>query len=217
MKEIKPAIYGDVRSRIYNGDLLLFRPSVPDGEVGDTTSEAIAAGGRSVYSHAAMAARWFNVMMCIGMGYGGGEAVPLSDLVNKHPGHWDVYETNAIRKFSFNRGMLIDTMIRTTSAPYGWSNFFRLCASKLPFVRWFVKTPTKDCCDSEGWVCSESFARACRIAGYDPVPNLADRATEPGDLARSPFFKYKFTLFPTKKTLDNFIATQADKQEECNE
>jgi hypothetical protein len=30
--------------------------------------------------------------------------------------------------------------------------------------------------------------------GVDPVPHLADRLTEPADLARSPFFRYRFTL-----------------------
>jgi hypothetical protein len=35
---------------------------------------------------------------------------------------------------------------------------------------------------------------ACRAGGVDPVPNLADRLTEPADLARSPFFEYRFTL-----------------------
>ena len=32
--------------------------------------------------------------------------------------------------------------------------------------------------------------------GVDPVPHLADRLTEPADLARSPFYKYRCTLLP---------------------
>jgi len=32
--------------------------------------------------------------------------------------------------------------------------------------------------------------------GVDPVKHLADRLTEPADLARSPFYKYRFTLVP---------------------
>ena len=42
----------------------------------------------------------------------------------------------------------------------------------------------------------EAVSRACRRGGVDPVPNLADRLTEPGDLARSAFFGYRFTLLP---------------------
>ena len=37
---------------------------------------------------------------------------------------------------------------------------------------------------------------AMRAGGVDPVPNLADRLTEPGDLARSAFYEYRFTLLP---------------------
>jgi hypothetical protein len=32
--------------------------------------------------------------------------------------------------------------------------------------------------------------------GVDPVPDLANRETEPADLARSPFYRYRFTLAP---------------------
>ena len=35
---------------------------------------------------------------------------------------------------------------------------------------------------------------ADREGGIDPVPNLADRLTEPADLSRSAFFRYQFTL-----------------------
>lgn len=36
---------------------------------------------------------------------------------------------------------------------------------------------------------------ADRVGGrVDPVPHLADRLTEPADLARSPFYQYLFTL-----------------------
>ena len=43
--------------------------------------------------------------------------------------------------------------------------------------------------------CSEACAMADRVGGgVDPVPQLADRLTEPADLARSPFYRYRFTL-----------------------
>ncbi len=42
--------------------------------------------------------------------------------------------------------------------------------------------------------CSQAVSLACRRGGVDPVPNLADRLTEPADLSRSPFFAYRFTL-----------------------
>ena len=43
--------------------------------------------------------------------------------------------------------------------------------------------------------CSQACVMADRIGGgVDPVPQLADRLTEPADLARSPFYRYRFTL-----------------------
>jgi hypothetical protein len=39
-------------------------------------------------------------------------------------------------------------------------------------------------------------AAADREGGADPVPNLADRLTEPADLARSTFYRYHSTLIP---------------------
>ncbi len=37
--------------------------------------------------------------------------------------------------------------------------------------------------------------------GVDPVPHLADRLTEPADLARSPFYEYAFTLDSLKQRI----------------
>ncbi len=45
--------------------------------------------------------------------------------------------------------------------------------------------------------CSHACAMADRLGGgVDPVKHLADRLTEPADLARSPFYRYRFTLEP---------------------
>jgi hypothetical protein len=51
--------------------------------------------------------------------------------------------------------------------------------------------------DGRAVFCSEAVSRADRLGGgVDPVPNLADHDTEPGDLARSDFYRYQFTLEP---------------------
>jgi hypothetical protein len=73
----------------------------------------------------------------------------------------------------------------------------RAVASWLPVVRWLVRPVTDDRANgAHPPFCSQAVAIACRAGGVDPVPNLADRLTEPGDLARSPFFRYRFTLVP---------------------
>ena len=50
--------------------------------------------------------------------------------------------------------------------------------------------------DASTWppFCSQAVSMADRQGGIDPVPNLADRLTEPADLSRSEFYEYRFTL-----------------------
>jgi hypothetical protein len=53
---------------------------------------------------------------------------------------------------------------------------------------------TDDALDGSLPFCSQAVARAYREGWRDLVPCLADRYTEPGDLARSALLQYQFTL-----------------------
>jgi hypothetical protein len=68
----------------------------------------------------------------------------------------------------------------------------------LPLVRWLMTAHLDDAApDGRPPFCSHACAMADRQGGgVDPVPHLADRFTEPADLARSPFYRYRFTLLP---------------------
>jgi len=55
---------------------------------------------------------------------------------------------------------------------------------------------------SEQPFCSMAFSRAAKEGGIDPVDNLSDTFTDPGDLDRSPLFKAAFTLFPNSHCYD---------------
>ena len=74
----------------------------------------------------------------------------------------------------------------------------------LPVVRLVVRADFEDDADHAAHgarrrppFCSQACAMTDRIGGgVDPVPHLADRLTEPADLARSPFYQYAFTLIP---------------------
>ena len=61
-----------------------------------------------------------------------------------------------------------------------------------------VRADTEDhAIDRRPPFCSQACAMTDRTGGgIDPVPHLADRLTEPADLARSPFYEYAFTLIP---------------------
>lgn len=179
--------YGEARRWIRDADLLLFRPR-------GRLSRLIAVAGRSQYVHAAMAGWWRDRLMCVEMVYGGGRAQLLSNLVAQWPGTIDVYAV-AAKPPRFSRRRAVEAMIGITGKRYGWLNLSRAALLHLPLVRFMVHPDDSDPKTSDlPPFCSQAVSMALRAGGADPVPNLADRLTEPGDLARSPFFAYRFTL-----------------------
>jgi hypothetical protein len=179
--------YADARRQIRDGDLLLYRPRC-------WYTRLIAVAGRSEYVHAAMAGWWNARLMNVEMTSGGGRAQLLSNIVEQWPGVIDVYRANATRR-KFSRAKALDAMKAITGKPYGKVNLCRAALMHMMVFRFLVQPDLNDL-DATTWppFCSEAIAIACRRGGVDPVPNLADRLTEPADLSRSPFFAYRFTL-----------------------
>ena len=178
--------YADVRGEIRDADLLLFRRR-------NWYTRLIAVAGRSQYVHAAMAGWWKDRLMCVEMTSGGGRAQLLSNIVERWPGAFDVYRANAARR-RFSRQRALAAMIAITGKPTAAESLpGRLAA---PAVFRFLVPPDTDDAETTVWppFCSQAVSMACRAGGVDPVPNLADRLTEPADLSRSPFFEYRFTL-----------------------
>lgn len=187
--------YDDIRHEIWNGDLLLFRKrriGLLDG--------AIAVAGRGIHSHAAKAAWWKNDLFCLEVReFHGGRAVVLSNQVRKYPGRIDVFRPNAEGRWSrYDADGSLEVMRRFAGGEYGYWNVLLTALTHMPFCRLFVR-PTREDDPVLDYdrppFCSQAVALADRIGGgVDPVPHLADRFTEPADLARSPFYKYLFTL-----------------------
>jgi hypothetical protein len=180
--------YSDVRDAIRDGDLLLFRPR-------DWYTRAIAVAGRSQYVHAAMAGWWNDRLMCIEMTSGGGRAQLLSNIVERWPGACDVFAANVPGGHRFSRKRALAAMVAITGRPYGRWNLLRAALLHAPLLR-FLVPPDMDDVEPSPWppFCSQAVSMACRTGGVDPVPELADRLTEPADLARSLFFAYRYTL-----------------------
>ena len=199
------ADYAEIRRSIRDGDLLLFRPR-------GWIWRAIAVAGRSEYCHAAMAGWWGGRLMNVEMTSGGGRAQLLSNLVERWPGVIDVYAANATHR-RFSREKALSAMIGITGQDYGTHNLFRVAMYHTPVVRFFMQPDTDEEEGSRSKVqgstwppfCSQAVSLACRAGGVRPVPHLADRSIEPADLARTTFFKYRFTLGKkTKKPQSKF-------------
>ena len=181
--------YPSVRHRIRDSDLLLFRRRGP-----------IAIAGRGDHCHAAKAAWWGNDLFCLEvLQWFGGRAVTLSSQVEGWPGRIDVYQANPDNRWpQYDRGGAVRLMRRLCGCPYGYVALAGTALLHMPIVRWFMRPNLED----EGPCRRPPFrSQACSMAdrlggGVDPVEHLPDRLTEPADLARSPFYQYRFTLMP---------------------
>jgi hypothetical protein len=177
----------DAKAEIRDSDLLLFRGN-----------GLIAVAGRGPYTHAGMAAWWGDDLFCLDIReLKGGRAVMLAREVERHPGRIDVFEANPSERWpEYDRTGAVRFMRRLTGCDYGWYHLLRAGLLHLPFVRLFTRPETDDSAiGNRPPFCSQAISMASRIGGnVDPVENLADRLTEPCDLARSPFYRYRFTL-----------------------
>ena len=181
--------YATVRHYIRDADLLLFRRRGP-----------IAIAGRGEHCHAAKAAWWGSDLFCLEvLQWFGGRAVTLSSQVDYYPGRIDVYQANPDNRWpAYDRAAAVRLMRRLCGCQYGWRALIGTAMLHLPLLRWCVR-PRLDEEAPEGTppFCSQACSMADRLGGgVDPVEHLPDCLTEPADLARSPFYRYRFTLVP---------------------
>jgi hypothetical protein len=181
----------EVAGQIKDGDLLLFRGR-------GAIARLIAVAGRSDYTHAGRAVWWGNDLFCCEVReLKGGRAVTLESQVAKHPGLIDVFEVNpSLRWREFDRRGAVRYIRRLAGCDYGYRGVWLAALRHLPVWRLWMRADGDDRRVAEQPpFCSQACAMADRIGGgVDPVPHLADRLTEPADLARSPFYRYRFTL-----------------------
>lgn len=175
------------RRFLLDADLLNFR--------GDSlVAWLIRRGGRSEYSHSAKVVWWDDDPYCCeSRELKGCRAVLLETQVDAHPGQIDVFRANAQGNGKYDRFAAGKYMRRLAGQPYGYRQVIAATLSHLvtrPNMRDDVESSTPP-------FCSQAVAMADRVGGgVDSVPQLADGWTEPGDLVRSSFYRYLFTLEP---------------------
>ncbi|MEN6494967.1 MAG: hypothetical protein ABFD16_11875 [Thermoguttaceae bacterium] len=181
--------YAEAREEIKDADLLLFR-----------RQGLISIAGRGLHSHAAKAGWWGDDLFCLETrALLGARAVTLSSQVRRYPGRIDVYAVNPDNRWpEYDRQGAMSFMRRVAGSDYGYRGLLTAALLHLPGVRLFVRPDLDDRhFDRRPPFCSHACTMADRLGGgVDPVNLLADRLTEPADLARSPFYQYRFTLLP---------------------
>lgn len=190
------AALADVRDQIEPGDLLLFRGT-------GLVSRLIGVAGRSPYTHAGKVDVWDGELYCCEVReFVGGRVVTLASQVERFQGRIDVYRVNATDEPAYDRRAAALYMRRFAGCRYGWWHVLGALILHVPYLRLKTKVDYTIEVDSQTGpakppYCSQAIALAERLGGgVDPVPNLPDRLTEPGDLARSSFYQYRFTLLP---------------------
>jgi hypothetical protein len=182
---------GEVAHEIRNGDLLLFRGR-------GLVARLIGVAGRSEYTHAARAVWWGDDLFCCEVReLRGGRAVTLASQVRKFPSAIDVFEVNPSNRWrEYDRRGAVQFMRRLAGCDYGYLGVLQAALRHAPLWRFLVRPDSDDKrASDQPPFCSQASTMADRIGGgVDPVPHLADRLTEPADLARSPFYRYRFTL-----------------------
>ncbi|MGD9635199.1 MAG: hypothetical protein AB7G28_21840 [Pirellulales bacterium] len=177
------------RREIADADLLLFR-----------RRSLISVAGRGEHSHAAKAAWWGDELFCLEVReWHGGRAVTLASQVRKFPQRIDVLRANPHNRWpEYDRTRSNHFLRRLAGCDYGYAAVLSAAMLHLPLIRLAVRAEIDDSAiDRRPPFCSHACAMADRLGGgVDPVPHLADRLTEPADLARSPFYEYLFTLEP---------------------
>lgn len=183
--------YSEVRDEIVHGDMLLFRKSP-----GDLVDEIVSRSGRTIYKHVGRAA-WlqFSLFALDTAAWRGARCTLLSRYVADYPDRTiDVYRLRSAELWLEARTKAVEAALRMVGRGYGWWQIVTVGLLHLPVVRWFAPANLDDAATGGLPHCSSMYSFCDRAGGIDPVPNLADRDTEPGDLARSAIYSYQFTL-----------------------
>jgi hypothetical protein len=187
--ELNYVPFCQARRQIRDSDLLLFR-----------RRGLISIAGRGDHSHAAKAAWWDDELFCLEVReWHGGRAVTLESQVRRFPARIDVYQANPEDRWrQYDRRGATRAMRRLAGCAYGYWGVLAASLLHLPFVRLVAQVDLRDAEHSgRPPFCSQACAMSDRLGGgVDPVSHLADRMTLPADLARSPFYQYRFTLTP---------------------
>jgi hypothetical protein len=171
--------YGDIRDRVEDGDIVLFRGTV-------FLSRAIERISHGAYSHCAIAAAWGERKMILQAELMGGvQAVPMSVAVGTYRGRVDWYKIRPEWRAKLDMRTLLAEARADLGLTYATSDLLRVAAHSL-----FGARLPDDCDNPHALFCSQYVARCFRKAGL-PLCTDTDVGTSPSEIAASEVLVYQ--------------------------
>lgn len=184
MPRKKAARYTDIRGRIQDGDVILFR-----GE--RLISRMIEAGSGSKYSHAAIALWWHRRLMLLQAEPECIQAVPLSVALGKYEGVADWYRVRDEHRAATDFAPILDEAKINLGLAYNASEMLQ---SALHGLIGLDLPP--DCETPHALFCSQYVARCYRVGGLPLREGMTDIEITPGHISKSPILEHAATIVP---------------------
>jgi hypothetical protein len=174
--------YGDIRSRVEDGDVILFRGTV-------FLSRVIERASQGTYSHCGIAANWGERKMLLQAELlDGVQAVPMSVAVGTYSGRTDWYKIAPAWRGKLDLAALLAEARADLGLTYATSDLLRVAAHTL-----FGAGLPADCDNPHALFCSQYVARCFRKAGV-ALCNDSDVGTSPSEVAASPVLQLQGTI-----------------------
>jgi hypothetical protein len=171
--------YGDIRARVEDGDILLFRGTI-------FLSRVIERVSHGAYSHCAIAATWGERKMILQAEIMGGvQAVPMSVAVGTYKGRVDWYKLRPEVRAKLDLAVLLSEARADLGLTYATSDLLRVAAHSL----FGAGLPT-DCDNPHALFCSQYVERCFRKAGVFLSAD-SDVGTSPSGIANSQSLIYQ--------------------------
>ena len=178
-------VYGNVRSQIQTGDILMF---VGQGPI----SRLIRWGSDARYSHCGIASWERGRLMLFHAVIHGVKHVRASESIDRYNGRVDWWTLRSDRVDKLDRDGIVAQARQHLGKPFAMGGLLRLM---LQIVRGRYRSDADWPQPPEAMFCSWYVSHCYRIGGgIDLVPETADDCTSPAQLENSPLLVHRGTL-----------------------
>jgi hypothetical protein len=174
--------YDDIRDRVEDGDVVLFRGTI-------FLSKVIEQVSHGTYSHCAIAANWSERKMLLQAELMGGvQAVPMSVVVGTYTGRVDWYKIVPAQRAKLDIATLLAEARADLGLTYATSELLRVAAHNI-----FGAELPGDCDNPHALFCSQYVERCFHKAGLS-LTGTSDVGASPSDIAASQVLELQGTI-----------------------